>query len=79
LPRHFANQTLPFKVHNHLVDARWRNLKIPLHVGFRRRNPIQFGEVINESQILTLLVCVFHFFHGFGINMPSRQVNGDED
>lgn len=44
-----------------LVDG-WRgDSKIALHVGLGRRLSIHLRVVVDESQVLTLLVCVSHF------------------
>src|SRR6516165_5548917 len=45
-----------FEGQHHLVHAGWRDLEVPLHVGFRRRSAEDTAVGVDEGQVLTLLV-----------------------
>jgi hypothetical protein len=41
---------------HHLMHAGWRDLEVPLHVGFRGRVAEDTAVGVDEGQVLTLLV-----------------------
>ena len=45
-----------FEGEHHLMDAGWRDLEVPLHVGFRGRLAEDTAVGVDEGQVLTLLV-----------------------
>jgi hypothetical protein len=53
---------MSFERQDHLVHGRWRDSKVLLHVGLRRRAPVDFAVVVNERQVLALPVGI-RFLH----------------
>ena len=49
------DESLPFERQHHLMNRRWANTKILLHVGFGRRLTVQACVEVNKRQILALL------------------------
>ena len=45
-----------FEGEHHLMDAGWRDLEVPLHVGFRGRLAEDPAVGVDEGEVLTLLV-----------------------
>ena len=45
-----------FEGEHHLMHAGWRDLEVPLHVGFRGRVAEDTAVGVDEGQVLTLLV-----------------------
>lgn len=54
-PRLPSDETRTFEGQDHLVNRRWADAKVLLHVGFGRRPAVQARIQMNERQILTLL------------------------
>lgn len=50
-----TNEALAFEGDNHLMDGRWADLEVALHVGFGRRAPEHVRVGVDEGQILALL------------------------
>lgn len=61
---------------NHLMDRGWRNPKIPLHIGLRRRATVDLRVEVDERQVLTLLLGEPHVrteLYGFlGVQKPRK-------
>jgi hypothetical protein len=49
------DKTRPFECQHHLVNGRWADPKIFLHVSFGRRSAVQASIKVNKRQILALL------------------------
>ena len=49
------DESLPFERQHHLMNRRWADTKILLHVGFGRRLTVQACVEVNKRQILALL------------------------
>ena len=49
------DEACPFQREHHLVNGRWADAEIFLHVGFRRRPAMQARVEVDKCQILTLL------------------------
>jgi len=56
LPRHPPNQPAPFKLNDHAVDGRWRDLEEALHVGHGWRSAVDERVHVNEREVLALLL-----------------------
>ena len=50
------NETVSFERHDHLMDRRWADPKVALHVGLGGRAAEHVRIGIDEGQVLTLLV-----------------------
>jgi hypothetical protein len=49
------DESLPFERQHHLMNRRWADTKILLHVGFSRRLTVQARVEVDKCQILALL------------------------
>jgi hypothetical protein len=54
-PRLSSDEASSFECQHHLLNRRWADLKILLHVGFGGRPAVQARVQVDERQILTLL------------------------
>ena len=59
-----------FERQHHLVNGRWADVKIFLHVGFSWRPAVQARVEVNKRQILAL----FRWFLRFDSRRPSDSV-----
>jgi hypothetical protein len=50
------NESVSFKRHDHLMDRRWADTKVALHVGLGGRAAKHVRIGIDEGQVLALLV-----------------------
>jgi hypothetical protein len=62
-----ANEAVTFEAENHLMDRRWADAEMPLHVGFGRSLAEDVSINVDEGQILALL---------FGEAVPADTTHG---